>query len=202
MARRRKCKICGNWIAEEDYSSSVPYKNGYAHETCLFKQVKEVAKETLDGKPNKDTIKPEKGNKRTSNKKPKAELKDPVSEEDYLKKKSFYEYVHKITQLDKLPAKVYVLAERYIEQYNFTFESMHQTLIYLVEILEKEVTGDGMGLIPYYHDDAIRYYENIKEIEQKNKDADLNNMYKKKTVKVRHNRPKTYKKVSFGDEEE
>ena len=29
MAGKRKCKICGKWI--EDNDDSVKYKNGYAH---------------------------------------------------------------------------------------------------------------------------------------------------------------------------
>lgn len=194
-ARKRKCKICGNWIAEGD-TSAVKYKTGYAHENCLLKQVKEKTQEKLDSKSNNS-----KGKKSTT-KKPKAELKDPVSEEDYQKKKGFYEYVRKTAHLEKLPAKVYVLAERYIEQYNFTFESMHKTFIYMVEILDKELTGDGMGLIPYYHDEAMRYYQTIDEIKEKNKNVDLTKMYQNKTVKVRRKRPKTYKKLEFGDEEE
>ena len=69
---RRKCKICGEWI--EDNNDSVKYKNGYAHTHCFDIAMKVTVsnkKESLQSK------------KKTTSKKPQKELKDGLSEEEY-----------------------------------------------------------------------------------------------------------------------
>ena len=67
---------------------------------------------------------------------------------------------------------------------NFTFKEMYQTLVYLHEIIEKELVGDVVGLIPYYLTEAQNYFASISRVEEANKDIDVSKMYKEKVVRI------------------
>lgn len=177
--RKRVCVLCGKTI--EDNNDSVPYKGRYAHSSCFRAAVKAV-----------HTDKTEKLEKKTKEKttakkgrppKPKAELKDSVSEEEYIQKQLYYDYLRQFLG-QKLPAKIYAITERYIQQYNFTYQKMYQTLTYLRTILEKDFTDDIVGLIPYYYDKADWHYHQIKKVEENNKDKDISTMYNHRVIYI------------------
>ena len=174
---KRKCVICGEWI--EDDSQSIPYKSKYAHILCFNTAMKVIKKD-------KDEKLAEKSKSQTKTKsapKPKAELKDAVSEEEYAEKKQYYQYLRELID-GELTAKVYALSDQYITRYNFTFKEMYQTLVYLHEIVEKELVSDVVGLIPYYYDQAKDYFASIDRVEEANKDVDVSKMYKEKVVRI------------------
>lgn len=177
--RQKKCVCCGELIGVDE--APIPYKNRYAHERCFnlvmktLKNDKDKKLDEIEGKSKRKLIKT----------RPRAELKDSVSEEDYQKKKDYYSYLREIIGEDELNPKVYILTEDYIKKYNFTFESMHLTLTYLNEILCKELTGDVVGLIPYYHSEATRYYESCERIKETNNQVDINSMYQRKRVVIK-----------------
>lgn len=174
MGRPRKCVICNESIGADEVS--VPYKNRYAHQRCF-----NVAMKTLQKN------KKEKLNKNSSDKKKKAkpavELKDGVTEEEYQEKKKYYTYLRKLIDGD-LSAKIYAVSEDYIKRYGFTWESMYSTLVYLNEIKEKELIGDIVGIIKYYHDEAQDYYTSVRKVEENNKDKDISTMYKPNIVYI------------------
>ena len=193
--RKRVCVLCGKPI--EDKNESVPYKGRYAHNACFRVAVKAVHVDKTE-KLEEKAEKKKKG--RTA--KPKAELKDSITEEQYIQKKLYYDYLREFFGI-KLPAKIYVLTEKYIEQYNFTYQKMYQTLTYMHNILEKEFTDDIVGLIPYYYDKAERHYHAVKQVEENNKDKDISGMYKNKIVYIDPKRKKC-KQIditSIGEEE-
>ena len=171
--KKRICVLCGKPI--EDSNDSVPYKGRYAHNDCFRVAVKAVHV-------NKTEKLEEKAEQKTKKKgrpsKPKAELKDSITEDEYIQKK-----LRKFLG-DKLPAKVYAVTEKYIQQYNFTYQKMYQTLTYIHNILEKEFTDDIVGLIPYYYDKADKHYHAVKQVEENNKDKDINGMYKKRVIYI------------------
>lgn len=173
---RRKCIVCGEWI--EKGSQSIPYKGKWAHEQCFQIAVKAI-KKSKD-----DKLAEEKEKSKTKSKaKPKAELKDAVSEEEYAEKKQYYQYLRTLID-DELSAKVYALSDQYVTRYNFTFKEMYQTLVYLHEIVEKDLVGDIVGLIPYYLNEAQNYFKSVKQVEEANKNIDVSKMYKEKVVKI------------------
>lgn len=176
MARQRKCVICNELIVDEQ---GVPYKGRYAHQKCF-----NIAMKTLQKDKNKQIDKIAEKKKVGRKARPKAELKEALSEEDYEKKQQYYKYLRQLIEEDELSAKVYALTEDYIKRYEFTYESMYQTLVYLHEIVEKELTGDVVGIIPYYHSEAMQYYESINRVAELNKNIDISNMYKKKTIVI------------------
>jgi hypothetical protein len=61
---------------------------------------------------------------------------------------------------------------------------MYQTLVYLHEIIEKELVGDVVGLIPYYLTEAQAYFKSIDRVEEANKDIDVSKMYKEKVIVI------------------
>lgn len=174
---KRKCVICGEWI--EDNSQSIPYKGKYAHTLCFNTALKVIKKDKDD----KLKEKAETKKRAKAAPKPKAELKDAVSEEEYAEKKQYYQYLRELIN-DELSAKVYALTDQYISRYSFTFKEMYQTLVYLHEIVEKDLVGDIVGLIPYYYDQARNYYKSVERVAEINKDVDLAQMYKEKTITI------------------
>lgn len=174
MARQRKCVICNELIVDEQ---GVPYKGRYAHQKCF-----NIVMKTLQKDKNKQIDKIAEKKKVSRKARPKAELKEALSEEEYEKKQQYYKYLRQLIEENELSAKVYALTEDYIKRYEFTYESMYQTLVYLHEIVEKDLTGDVVGIIPYYHSEAMQYYESINKVAELNKNIDISNMYKEKTI--------------------
>lgn len=169
----RKCVICNELLDEQ----GVPYKGRYAHQKCF-----NIAMKTLQKDKNKEIDKVTEKKKVGRKAKPKAELKEALSEEEYQKKQQYYKYLRQLLDGEELSAKIYALTEDYIGRYKFSYESMYQTLVYLHEIIEKELTGDIVGIIPYYHNEATQYYESVNKVAELNKDIDISKMYKEKTI--------------------
>ena len=177
----RKCVICNEILDEQ----GVQYKGRYAHQKCF-----NIAMKTLQKEKNKEIDKVAEKKKVGRKAKPKAELKEALSEEEYRKKQQYYNYLRGLIDGQELSAKIYALTEDYIERYKFTYESMYKTLVYLHEIIEKELTGDVVGIIPYYHSEAALYYESINKVAELNKDIDISKMYKEKTILIQPQKKK------------
>ena len=181
----RKCKICGSIIPNSEYETCVPYQNGYVHKSPCFDEAMKALVSKNEPKKNKQDSK----KKSKPSPKPKIELKDSMSPEEYQSKKSFFEYIRSfLGENEKVSAKTYVLVTKYIDQYGFDYNSMLLTLKYMREILEKEIEGDGVGLIPYYIDDAKAFNKSVEKIEEQNKGFDILNMYKTNVIKIKPRR--------------
>lgn len=175
MARPRKCVCCGEVIGADE--ASIPYKGRYAHERCFNVAMKSIH-ESKQKKLN------EKSKSKGKKSKPAAELKNKLSEEEYKSKQQYYSYIRGLMKEEQIPAKVYAVTEDYMKKYGFSFDGMYQTLVYLNEIIRKELTGDIVGIIPYYYTEADKYYKNLEKVEEMNKDMDISKMYRKKTIVV------------------
>lgn len=175
--RKRVCVLCGLTI--EDNNDSIPYKNRYAHIACFRAAAKAIHVDKTEKVKKKEV---EKKTKPVS--KPKAELKDALSDEEYIQKQLYYDYLCKTTGIAELPVKIYALTENYIKKYDFTFQGLYATLTYMHNILEKEFGEDIVGLIPYYYTEAQAHYKAVKSVGDRNKDVNTEGMYKKKTVYI------------------
>lgn len=175
--RKRICVLCG--LAIENNEDSVPYKKRYAHTACFRAAAKAIHVDKTEKVKKKEA---EKKTKPAS--KPKAELKDALSDEEYILKQLYYDYLCKTTGIAELPVKIYALTENYIKKYNFTFQGLYATLTYMHNILEKEFGEDIVGLIPYYYTEAQAHYKTVKSVGDRNKDINTEGMYKKKTVYI------------------
>lgn len=175
--RKRVCVLCGLTI--EDNNDSVPYKKRYAHTACFRAAAKAIhvdKEEKVKKKEAEKKIKPAS--------KPKAELKDALSDEEYVQKNLYYDYIRKTTGIAELPVKVYALTDNYIKKYEFTFQGMYATLTYMHDILKKQFGEDIIGLIPYYYTEAQAHYKTVKAVGDRNKDINTKGMYKHKTVYI------------------
>lgn len=167
-----KCMVCGQQIEK---SEAIPYKNRYVHEQC-FNSLAAMA------------TKPQPAKKKTkkADKKVKAPaIKLPVSEEEYSEKKSFFNLLKEISKIDRLGAKEYKISSDMAERYGFTWQGMEDTLRYLTEIQERELNDGGLGLIPYYYEEAQNFYQSLKEIEKRNEGIVLEDLYKTKTIRMK-----------------
>lgn len=181
---RRKCVCCGEWIGTDEVP--IPYKNKYAHQKCFNIAIKAIQMDKAEQTARKKTD----SKNKSSQTKPPIELKNAISEEEYAQKKQYYQYLKQLLDTDVLPAKVYALSNDFISKYGFSFYSMYQTLVYLHEIIEKELTGDIVGIIPFYHNDAQEYFNSIQEIEEKNYNIDASQLYQTKTIQIQTKRNK------------
>lgn len=171
-----RCVICDGFLGADE--PLIPYKGRKVHEKC-FELATKITKKNKDDELAEKAEKKKKGVKA----KPKAELKDAMSEEEYQQKKQYYTYLRGLLT-EEPSSKVYALTEDYIRRYSFSYEGMYKTLVYLNEIIEKELEGDIVGILPYYYNEADNYYEQIDRINEANKDVDVKGMYSPVTVKI------------------
>ena len=136
--------------------------------------------------------------KTSKSKKPQIELKDAMTEEEYKEKRKFYEYVRSLYKEDEeLPAKIYAIVEDYRRKYNFTFDGMYKTLFYLHELKGRDLEKDIVGIIKYYYSEALKYYRQIEQVEELNKDIDVSSFYKTRTVCVTPRQNKKQKQIDI-----
>lgn len=170
-----KCVFCGSTI--ENSFDEIPYKNRYAHKNCFNTAMKTTVtkkKEHIEAK--KKTL---------GRAKPKAELKDALSEEEYQDKISLFNYLRKLLNKDELPAKIYKLTEDYIKKYEFTYSGILNTLIYYFDLCNHGVDGDCIGIVPYYYADAKEYFDHYQTALNSNKVVEVDSIYKEKKVKIK-----------------
>lgn len=183
----KKCLLCRKSILPTE--EFVPYKGKYAHQSCFNKEIKNLSQDK------KDILKAQaelQKNKKKKSKKSSSSnitspsvIKDGVTEEQFQEKKRYYEYLKSLLVDEQLTVKQFAVSEKYIERYKFTFEGMYQTLIYLNEILKKELTGDIVGIIPYYYNEAESFQQDVKKLDEAGKNTDWSKLYTRKTIKIK-----------------
>lgn len=176
---KRKCIVCGEAIENDD---CVPYKNRYAHTRCFNVEMKVLTSEKNKEVKKAADKKTTKG-KKTETVKPKVELKDYTSEEDYQKKKQFYDKLRSLLGED-LPKEVYPIVDRHITRYGYSFEGMTNTLEYMI-LKEMDLTGNIVGLIPYYYGEAEKYFKELDRISTEASKVDYKGMYKERVIKIK-----------------
>lgn len=174
MAAKRKCVICGEYI--DNNSESVPYKGRHAHASCFNVAMKVVATEKR-AKLDKTVKKPKT--------KPQKELKEGLSEEEFQSKKKLCDFI-RINTHEDLSIKIYKLIDDYRKKYKLTYENMYDDLYWYFEIEKNPVNGDMIGLIPYIHDEAQRYYRIIRNAQKDcmDKISHINEMYPEKKIGI------------------
>lgn len=177
----KKCLLCGEPILPTE--QFVPYKGRSVHQHCFNATIKQIGQE----KKSVLNVKAEEKakNKKNTSIKSLEKIKGDLSEEEYAKKKQYYDYLESLLKDKQLTVKQFALSERLIEKYKFTFEGMYQTLVYLNEILEKDLIGDIVGIIPYYYNEAESFNEELEQIEKNNKKIDLRKLYPEKIIYIK-----------------
>jgi len=150
-AGKRKCKICDRWI--DDNSKSLKYKTGYAHIECFNIAIKVANTEKKEGLQSKKKTK-------TPIAKPQKELKDGLSEEEYSDKKQLCDYIRSLIKED-LSVKIYKLMDDYKKKYKISYKQIYEDLYWYFDITDHTIDGDVIGIVPYCHTEAQKYYESI-----------------------------------------
>ena len=180
MARTCKCCICEEPIGESEEKTKI--KNRYAHIRCFnvhmttltHEKEKELKQSSTDKKEKKKTPSPER-----------KDIKQPLSEEEYKSKQGYYQKLRQLLDTEDIPTKIYAITEQIMKKYDsYTFEGMLQTLIYL-ELKEKTLQGDIVGIIPFYYEEAQKYFKELKTVEENNCNANVSTMYKEKVVVIK-----------------
>ena len=190
----KKCGICG--VEFKDGEETVPFKSKMVHLNCFNIGVKVIGEQKQEELNEKAEAK--KTRKKTA--KPKMELKDGMSEDEYKEKQDLYAYIRKVLEEDEIPSNIYAMSQKIMTKYGYSFTEMKDTLVYANEIKGKELTGDIVGIIPYLYTEAQRYYEEIKNIEKNNNGKDVDKFYKEKVIKIRPKK-RVPKQLNFEDEE-
>lgn len=100
-------------------------------------------------------------------------------------KASFYQYLAKLFGDDYDFVINQKLAESYVNDYNFTYSGMQKALYYFYEVEHNDIANakGRIGIIPYAYEPAYRYFYDLWEKQQSNKDKNVED-YKPKTIKV------------------
>lgn len=185
--RKSLCPFCRKPI--EASEPTVPYKNKTAHKKCFegsFKVISDVQKEEKEER--KAAKEEKKKNEALEKPLTNTQIKQGISEEEFQEKKKYLDYLKSLDV--EVGGKVLAISDRYIKNYNYTWNSMYWTLVYLNEIKHKDLVEDVVGIIPYYHSEALRFYADCDDMEKRNIDIDLGQMYKVKTVTVKPTKKK------------
>lgn len=81
-------------------------------------------------------------------------------------------YIKKILKIDTINAKIKKQIRDYRQEYNYSYSGMMKTLHWWYEIKghTTELAQNGIGIIPYVYDDALKYYYGIFIANQINKE--------------------------------
>lgn len=185
---RKICPICSQPILDEQ--ETIPFKKRTAHVACFNSFMKVTTTEKA-----KQATKKQAERKSKSTAKPKVELKDGLTEEEYKDKQELFATIRRIQCSEEIAAKTYKLVSDYISKYSFTYRGIQQALVYFYEIKDSFAYGerrgdykDCIGIVPYTYDEAQSFYTLGETTTKLNKDIDFNNigkMYKNRVVTVK-----------------
>ena len=90
---------------------------------------------------------------------------------------NLYEYIKKLNNVKELSLKIIKQLKRYKKEYKLTDYGMLNTLIYIYEIdkhVDLDPELDSVGLIPYYYEEASKYFKHKDEISEQAEKIDIN----------------------------
>lgn len=154
----KKCFICSQYIKKSE--DTVEYKGKTVHKKCFDTGMKVLLTEK------KESSAAKRKEKRTKLPKIATEVKKGLDEEQYAKREEIFNYLLKINNTESLPVQVYVAVDRYVEQYDFSYEGILNTLKYCFDIQEREIREGttGIGIVPYFYEEAQDYYKSIQAV--------------------------------------
>lgn len=181
--RYKKCVICGEPILSEE--DSIPYKEKkYAHIKCFDLNMKILGNQKQEKLAEKAEEKQKKSKTKTKIK-PVTELKDGLTDEEYNEKMLVVNYAKQILEVETLPTSFFAILSNEMTKYGYTYSGVYQTLKYLYDIKEREISDNILGLVPYYYDEAQAFFIEVQKVAEKNAEKNVNSMYKEKVVVIK-----------------
>lgn len=180
--RLKKCTVCGDPIpATED---PVPFKGKYVHSKCFALAMKLLSNEKQE-KLAKKAEEKQNNKSKTKKTKPINELKDGLSDEEYNEKMLVVNYAKQLLEVETLPTSFFAILSNEMTKYGYTYSGVYQTLKYLYDIKEREISDNILGLVPYYYDEAQAFFAEVQKVAEKNAEKNVNSMYKEKVVVIK-----------------
>lgn len=105
-----------------------------------------------------------------------------------------YEYIKGIYNFSTVPILFITQLNKYRKDENYPLTSigMYYTLKYYYEILGNKIVDDkGVGIIPYYYDQASKYYSKVFDLEEKAESF----IFEEKKQNIKTKRYDTYNKT-------
>lgn len=118
----------------------------------------------------------------------------------------FEEYVIQLLEIEYIEPRIRAQINKYIKERGYTYSGMLKALIYYYDIKgnSKEMARKykSLGLLPYFYDDAKRYYYEIWAAKQRNEGKKLEQApVKVLRIPVPKPKPQHKKRFMFLDEE-
>lgn len=180
----KKCVVCGKPLKSVSEEDSVPFKGRLAHRDCFNLSMKILGNDKQEKLAEKAEHKL-KQNKKNTKIRPVTELKDGLSDEEYKEKMLVVNYLKQILDVEVLPTSFFAILSNEMTKYGYTYSGVYQTLKYLYDIKEREISDNILGLVPYYYDEAQTFFNEVQKVAEKNANKNINNMYKEKVVVIK-----------------
>lgn len=93
----------------------------------------------------------------------------PICYQTYLEKKDCCNYICGLFNLKVPGPKIYSQLSNFTAQYNYSYKNIKKTLQYCYEIkkMSRKKANEGIGIVPYQHDEAIRYFDDLESKQQR-----------------------------------
>ena len=84
----------------------------------------------------------------------------PQEEKDY---QNLEIYIKQLFKIDNLNIRIRKQIKDFKETYNYTYTGIQKTLYWWYEIKKNSISqaNEGLGIVPYVYQDALKYYYNI-----------------------------------------
>lgn len=98
-------------------------------------------------------------------------------EQENVDKEALYDYIKNLFGYEIIPTGVLKQIKKYIEENHYTYSGILKTLKYFYEVKHgnKEKSGGRIGIVEYCYEDARRYYYEIWQAQEINKDKPVEN---------------------------
>lgn len=129
---------------------------------------------------------------------------DLIEQEDK-DKENLNKYIMNMFGLDYVSPKISKQIKEYVTTYKYTYSGIHGSLVYFFEIKKGDLrkTNGGIGIVPYIYNDAKEYFQELRNIEEKNQDKDYNNQRIKIVIKPPTRKPiSKVKEIDWGEIDE
>ena len=116
-------------------------------------------------------------------------------------------YIKELFNINYIEPRVKKQIKQYVDEYNYSYSGIMKTLKYFYEIKGNDIAKahGGIGIVPHVYQNALNYYYQLWEMQEKNKNVQIE-LYIPKVKEVVIPRPqrkvRKREKFAFLDEEE
>ena len=116
-----------------------------------------------------------------------------------LHRNQLLDYIIELQGYKKLAPKLFAQIKDYQERFDFKFKGIELTLRYFHEIKGNLYEDQGIGIVPYYYEEAQRFYYKLADLTQLATDSEYN--LQEETVYIHEPAPLKHKKKLVNIEE-